>query len=359
MAYTRKGTSAEIFSGTETDVVVTPATLRANVWFYDGNSPSAEKDFGTLNDFDIPIIRNSVEKVRFDSTVWTTNTYTSNFKIGTNGNAGVIRFPFNSSVQHGIVATTGGALSFIVADGESSSSNIVATAIAIASNGNVGVGVAPSTGFDVLGALRFRTFSTTGNLLSVSNSSGNITSVTPAYILATGGAFIQSGNTFGTTAILGTNDAFGLAFETNNTQAIRIDTSQNVGIGTTNPQTRLHLNGGAFRQERTNAIGQFDVSANIDVDTPSEVVASVVLADFAAGFFDYVIYDDPKANMRAGTIQVVWSGIAVQYQEFSTLDIGDTNGVVFSAVINGANLEIVATVSSSNWIVKCMYRVLN
>jgi hypothetical protein len=127
---------------------VTPSALKGNVWFFDGNSPASEKDLGTNNDFDVPIIRNNVEKLRFDHVTWTTSSHTTNMKIGTNGNAGVVRFPYNSSVQHGIVSTTTGTLSFIIADGESSVATIVATPITIPSNGYVGIGATPSVPFD-------------------------------------------------------------------------------------------------------------------------------------------------------------------------------------------------------------------
>lgn len=44
-------------------------------------------------------------------------------------------------------------------------------------------------------------------------------------------AFVQNGNSFGALAILGTNDNFPLAFETNNVERMRIDTTGNVTIG--------------------------------------------------------------------------------------------------------------------------------
>lgn len=360
MAYNRKGTTGEVLAGTETDVLVTPLILKQNVWYFEGNPVSAEKTLGTTANFDLPIIRNSVEKLRIDNVTWTTNSYVSNVKIGTNGNQGVIRFPVNSAVQHGIVNTTGGSLLFIIANGETSGSTVSATPINITSAGLVGIGNTPSTNFDVTGGLRFRTFSTTGNLLSVADSNGNITSVSPSSIVSGGSGFIQSGNTFGALGILGTNDSFGLSIETANTEAIRIDTSQNVGVGTNNPQTKLHLNGGIFRQEQTSVITQQNVHANTDVDSAAtEVVATVPSATFAAAFFDYVIYDGSKTNMRCGTLRTVWNGSTIEYEETSTLDIGTTAGVTLSAAINGASIELRATVTTDNWTVKAISRTLS
>ena len=63
-------------------------------------------------------------------------------------------------------------------------------------------------------------------------------------ISSTGNAFIQGGNSFTAQAVLGTNDAQNLAFETNGTIRMTISGSNgNVGIGTTAPSTRLHTAG--------------------------------------------------------------------------------------------------------------------
>ena len=48
-------------------------------------------------------------------------------------------------------------------------------------------------------------------------------------------AFVQDGNSFGSTATLGTNDNFALNLETNNATRMTITNTGNVGIGTTSP----------------------------------------------------------------------------------------------------------------------------
>jgi phage-related tail fiber protein len=58
-----------------------------------------------------------------------------------------------------------------------------------------------------------------------------------------GSYFVQGGNSFGTTATLGTNDNQSLAFETNGTTKMFISSSGNVGISTTNPTASLHISG--------------------------------------------------------------------------------------------------------------------
>lgn len=358
MSYIRKATSAEVFNGVLDDVFVSPQTLIENVWFFSGNFVDTEREIGTLNNFDLPILRNNVEKIRVDNVTWTTDNYITTFKIGENGSQGLFRFPLNSSVQHGVVGDTDGSLKFILANGESSGSTAIATPIYINASGGVGLNTSPSTAFDVSGAIRFRTFSTPGNLLSVLDVNGNITSVSPSTIAASANAFIQNGNTFGALAVLGTNDSFGLSFETNNNRAITIDTSQNVGIGTTAPEAKFHLSGGTSIHEQVDVKSLNNVAVNSDVDVGTEVITTIVKADYRAAFFDYIVASG-TGNLRAGTIQSVWNDSTIRYTDFSTTDIGNTSDVVLSVAINGANVELRATTATNNWSVKTMVRTLN
>lgn len=55
--------------------------------------------------------------------------------------------------------------------------------------------------------------------------------------------FLQNGNSFGTTATLGTNDNQSLQFETNNTTRMFISSSGEIGIGTTTPTRELDVEG--------------------------------------------------------------------------------------------------------------------
>jgi hypothetical protein len=63
-----------------------------------------------------------------------------------------------------------------------------------------------------------------------------------SFLTSNTNAFIQNGNSFGTTALLGTNDNQSLALETSGSTRMFISSSGNVGIGTTSPVSRLQSN---------------------------------------------------------------------------------------------------------------------
>ena len=70
-------------------------------------------------------------------------------------------------------------------------------------------------------------------------SAKNITGSFSGSIPQLSSYFKQGGNSFGTTAILGTNDASALAFETNGSTRMTVDTNGNLGIGTSSPSAEI------------------------------------------------------------------------------------------------------------------------
>ena len=65
--------------------------------------------------------------------------------------------------------------------------------------------------------------------------------LTASFLNSTTNAFIQNGNSFGTTALLGTNDSQSLALETSGSTRMFISSSGNIGIGTLTPTGLLHI----------------------------------------------------------------------------------------------------------------------
>jgi|TARA_R110002049_G_scaffold289086_2_gene471819 hypothetical protein len=95
---------------------------------------------------------------------------------------------------------------------------------------------------------------------------------------------------------------------------------------------------------------------NTDIDTGTEVVATIDGSLYSAAFFDYVAVS-ASVNIRAGTIMVAHDGTDTSQAESSTTDLGDTSGIKFSTSIDGSNnFRLSAKVSSDNWSVKTLVR---
>ena len=135
------------------------------------------------------------------------------------------------------------------------------------------------------------------------------------------------------------------------TEAMRIDSAGNVGIGVTAPSEKLEVVGNVLI---TSAL--LSNQENTDVDTGTETVANVLIASYTAAFFDFVIKNG--TNVRSGTVYACHDGTSVVYTETSTNDLGDTSDVTLSVDISGVNMRLLATTTSDNWSVKSLIRAI-
>jgi hypothetical protein len=186
----------------------------------------------------------SIEKARIDTngnlgigiTSPTVRLHVSGSSIITNPNPGA-----NSAVllvQDDGTATTvkdgttlrvvndGSAGNFSVFEASSGVSDFV-----ILNNGNVGIGTSsPVAKLQVAGNVSGSSFtSSISNAVGFLGTSSWATNAVTASFVPN--AFVQGGNSFGTTALLGTNDANSLAFETNGSTRMTINSGGQVGIG--------------------------------------------------------------------------------------------------------------------------------
>jgi hypothetical protein len=88
----------------------------------------------------------------------------------------------------------------------------------------------------------------TGSLQGTSSWATN--ALTASFIsTASTNAFVQGGNSFGATALLGTNDNQSLAFETSGSVRVFVSSSGNVGIGTSTPAQKLTVSGAIYSND--------------------------------------------------------------------------------------------------------------
>ena len=131
--------------------------------------------------------------------------------------------------------------------------------------------------------------------------------------------------------------------------------SQNVGIGTTSPVSKLHVSG-AITIEAQSTQTQFTTTFAGTLTTNTNI-AFVPTGSFKAAFFDYYVASG-SVNMRAGTVMAVHNNSTSRYTDTSTADIGTTAPVDFSTSIVAGSLVLTANIASGTWEIKTAYRAL-
>jgi hypothetical protein len=171
MAYIKSSSQGDILAGISRDLAVSPKNLTDNVWFFSGNTVNTIKNIGTKTNYDIPFIRNDVEKMRVTSgglSIGTTVESTGTTKL---------------LVDSGIIHASGIKFSQLTSD----SPNITGGAIGVDVNGNI---VKISNGeifsFYVSGNTGTPVLITSGNTLTIAAGFGlsGITSHTDTLTLA-------------------------------------------------------------------------------------------------------------------------------------------------------------------------------
>jgi hypothetical protein len=86
----------------------------------------------------------------------------------------------------------------------------------------------------------------------------------------------------------------------------------------------------------------------------SNTVYSIPTSAYTGAFFDYTLISSTGA--RAGNVMAIWSGTTSQYTDVSTNDIGDTSGVIFSVSVTGTTAMFSSSANTSGWTLKTIVR---
>ena len=99
--------------------------------------------------------------------------------------------------------------------------------------------------------------------------------------------------------------------------------------------------------------GTFTASVGVS----QSVVSQYPTGSYVAAWFDYVAYSG--SNQRAGTCFGDWSGLSIQYDDFSVPDIGLTDQLTMSISMSSGFVQLVAsTPPSGSWTFRAMGRFL-
>jgi hypothetical protein len=90
--------------------------------------------------------------------------------------------------------------------------------------------------------------------------------------------------------------------------------------------------------------------------TGTKTLSSIATGSYTSAFYNYTVASG--SNARSGQVMVVWNGGSIQYTDNSTLDIGSTTSVVFTASLSGANMNLTTVLPSDSWTVKTLINLL-
>ncbi|CAE80938.1 tail fiber domain-containing protein [Bdellovibrio bacteriovorus] len=129
------------------------------------------------------------------------------------------------------------------------------------------------------------------------------------------GVIVNSGNSLGIPMAVGTNDAFSLSFETNNTPRMTIDDVGRVGVGTTAPTSALHVIG-------TGEVARFVTSAT----------GGVVIDSTALNYNPSLIYRKTNINRWSMMVNAASETGGNAGSNLSILRYDDTGATLGAAV---------------------------
>ena len=92
------------------------------------------------------------------------------------------------------------------------------------------------------------------------------------------------------------------------------------------------------------------------ISSGTKVVSINPTGSYTSAFYNYTITSG--SNARSGQVITVWNRNNIRYTDNSTLDIGNTYGVEFTASLNSGNVQLSLIFPSSGWDIKTLVNFL-
>jgi hypothetical protein len=85
-------------------------------------------------------------------------------------------------------------------------------------------------------------------------------------------------------------------------------------------------------------------------------ISSNPTGSYTSAFYKYNIISG--SNARAGEFIVFWNNNTLQSTDYSAIDVGNTQNIVFTSSISGGNINLLTSLPTAGWIIKTLINLL-
>ena len=243
------------------------------------------------------------------------------------GNVTALTLGASGAVTFAGNLTSSAAQTWTLAAGSTSALNIASNLLNLdTSNSRVGIGTASPATLMHVGNQSYAGAAVDG--IRLTNGSNS-------YITASDGTRTLLMGANGTQVFAGSLTNHSFIIKTNNTDAITVNTSQNVGIGTTSPTDRLTISGGGLAITG-NITGATTAANSLAMDNAGGTSRFYSIGASAAAFGNYV-FNASKSGGSPGAV------VACTIDQAAGVLLGSTSTAVFNAFTLGQGIKLWST----------------